>query len=128
MTEETQEWVDFAEDDWQVCKRELRVREKPSYRAVCFHAQQCIEKYLKAHLTEASVYFPKTHHLSDLLELALPIAPEWDTWRDALDTLSQYAVTIRYPGYRVSQENAAEASELCDTLRGVLRTALGMEV
>ena len=44
----TKEWVDKAEEDWSTALREVRVRKNPSYDSVCFHAQQCAEKYLKA--------------------------------------------------------------------------------
>ena len=44
-------------------ERESRVRKSPNYDGVCFHAQQCIEKYLKAKLVEADIDFPKTHNL-----------------------------------------------------------------
>ncbi len=73
----TQEWVDKAEGDFATAGRELNVTASPNYDAVCFHAQQCIEKYLKARLQEAGVQFGKTHDLSVLLNLALPIEPTW---------------------------------------------------
>lgn len=42
----TLEWVAKAEGDFAVMEREARVRKKPNYDAMCFHAQQCAEKYL----------------------------------------------------------------------------------
>ena len=44
----TQEWIEKAEGDYRTALRERRVRRRPNHDAVCFHAQQCIEKYLKA--------------------------------------------------------------------------------
>ncbi|MEO0520366.1 MAG: HEPN domain-containing protein [Cyanobacteria bacterium P01_A01_bin.116] len=49
----TQEWVSKAEGDFLTAQRELQAESKPNYDAVCFHSQQCIEKYLKACLQEA---------------------------------------------------------------------------
>ncbi len=46
----TAEWVSKAESDFALMEREGRVRKNPSYDGVCFHAQQCAEKYLKARL------------------------------------------------------------------------------
>lgn len=46
----TTEWVEKAEGDYATAKRESRVRRNPNYDAVCFHAQQMAEKYLKAFL------------------------------------------------------------------------------
>ena len=72
MNELTTEWLEKAEGDYATAERELRARRHPNYDAVCFHAQQTIEKYLKAFLQEHGVNFPKTHSLIELLEIALP--------------------------------------------------------
>jgi HEPN domain-containing protein len=39
----------------------------PVQDAIYFHAQQCIEKYLKASLQEANIAFRRTHDLEELL-------------------------------------------------------------
>jgi HEPN domain-containing protein len=69
----TREWVDKAVGDFATAERESQVKNDPSYDAVCFHAQQCAEKYLKARLQEANIFFGKTHDLSTLLDLLLPV-------------------------------------------------------
>jgi len=46
MKDLTLEWIQEAEEDYLVAEREYRV-EPPAYNSVCFHAQQCIEKYMK---------------------------------------------------------------------------------
>ena len=43
----TTEWVEKAEGDFATAGRKLRARRYPNYDAVCFHAQQVAEKYLK---------------------------------------------------------------------------------
>ena len=48
----TLERVQKAEADWSTVQREFAVKKDPNYDAVCFHAQQCAEKYLKALLKE----------------------------------------------------------------------------
>jgi HEPN domain-containing protein len=57
----TGEWITKAEGDFATAQRELKAIDHPNYDAVCFHAQQCAEKYLKAFLQEANIAFPKTH-------------------------------------------------------------------
>jgi len=52
MKAETTEWVQKAEGDINTAQREFAVQEEPNHDAVCFHAQQCAEKYLKARLIE----------------------------------------------------------------------------
>ena len=94
MTPLTQEWVDKAEGDFATAERELQASVTPNFDAVCFHSQQCAEKYLKARLNEAKVPFPKTHSLSALLDLLLPMEPSWKALRLDLQSLNLFA--IRY--------------------------------
>jgi HEPN domain-containing protein len=88
----TQEWVNKAEGDFATAERELQVQQMSNYDAVCFHSQQCVEKYLKACLQEESIAFSRTHDLSILLDLLLPIFPTWATLLPNLDRLTAYAV------------------------------------
>lgn len=62
----TREWVEKGEGDRNTARRELRVRKSPNFDAVCFHAQQCAEKYLKALLQERGAAIPRTHNLEAL--------------------------------------------------------------
>jgi HEPN domain-containing protein len=65
------EWVSKAEGDFTTAGRELRARKAPNYDAVCFHTQQCAEKYLKAVLQENGQRIPKIHFLLELLAMIL---------------------------------------------------------
>jgi HEPN domain-containing protein len=120
----TSEWITKAEGDFATAKRELKAEEHPNYDAVCFHAQQCIEKYLKAFLQESDVPFPKIHDLAGLLSLALAIEPTWSSMTADLNTLSAFAVEYRYPGDSADLDEAKEAFQKCTKLRQVLREAL----
>jgi HEPN domain-containing protein len=122
----TQEWIDKAEGDFRTATREIQVTQDPSYDGVCFHAQQCVEKYLKGNLQEAGIAFPKTHDLVVLLDLSLPIAPHLDTFRSRLRLLSLAAVEIRYPGRSADQAMAEEFYQLCIEMRDAIRPALGI--
>ena len=53
----TEEWIVKAEGDFAMLERESRARKNPNYDGICFHAQQCAEKYLKARLCEAGISF-----------------------------------------------------------------------
>ena len=91
----TLEWIQKAEGDFVTASREARARRAPNYDAVCFHAQQCAEKYLKALLQEANISFGKTHNLVTLLDLLLPIEPSWEILRQDLQVLNGFAVYVR---------------------------------
>ncbi len=122
----TGEWVLKAEGDFATATRELGVTVNPTYDAVCFHAQQCAEKYLKARLQEADIFFGKTHDLTTLLDLLLPVEPAWDTLRPDLQALTVFAVAYRYPGDSADKNDAEEAINKCRNFREIARRALGL--
>jgi HEPN domain-containing protein len=122
----TQEWVDKAEGDFSTAGRELRARKDPNYDSVCFHSQQCVEKYFKAYLQDAGVAFAKTHDLVMLLDLLLPMEPSWDGFRLRLRSLTTAAVEIRYPGKSADKLNAKEMYKLCQEMRDLVQKSLGI--
>lgn len=124
MRPETTEWVEKAEGDFRTAAREASVTELPNCDAVCFHAQQCIEKYLKALLVEANVPFPRTHDLLALLVLAAPEYPAITALQADLARLAPYSVSIRYPGDQASAIDAATALTDCEQVRTALRHEL----
>jgi HEPN domain-containing protein len=65
----TSEWIDKAEGDFATAQRELAARKSPNYDAVCFHSQQCAEKYMKAALQERDISIPRIHSLLELAKL-----------------------------------------------------------
>lgn len=48
---------------------------------LCFHSQQCIEKYMKAILQENEVEFEKIHDLDVLLQQSKDFIPELESYR-----------------------------------------------
>ena len=124
MKQTTSEWLAKAEGDFATPQRELNVTDRPNYDAVCFHTQQCAEKYLKAFLQEAGLAFPRTHDLADLLGSALSIEPTWTSMTADLNALSAFAVEYRYPGESADLDEAREALQKCENVREVIRRAL----
>ncbi len=120
----TREWIEKAEADFRTAMRELRARKGPNYDAVCFHSQQCVEKYLKARLQEADAPFEKTHNLIALLDEALRIEPLWESLRTTLAVLNAFGVSFRYPGESANKQTAAEALRLCRGVRAEIRSSL----
>ncbi|MDO8302736.1 MAG: HEPN domain-containing protein, partial [Sedimentisphaerales bacterium] len=88
----TAEWIEKAEGDFAIVEREIHVHDKPSYDGICFHSQQCAEKYLKARLCEANIAFGKIHDLVALLDQILDIEPAWESFREDLAYLSDFAI------------------------------------
>jgi len=121
------EWVAKAEDDYAVMERESRVTVHPSCDAICFHAQQCAEKYLKARLSEAGATFGKTHDLVSLLDQILDMEPQWEAFREDLAYLSSFAVAFRYPGESADWDCALDAQRWCRAFRSAVRCSLGLD-
>jgi HEPN domain-containing protein len=124
MSDLLAEWIAKAEGDFNVMRRESQVRARPNYDDVCFHAQQCAEKYLKARLLAGGVAFQKIHSLIVLLDQALPLEPQWEKFRAALSELSAFAVAARYPGESADKEDAATAVQACRSFRLAARRSL----
>ena len=124
MNEIAKEWVDKAESDFDAAELTLRGGETPIVDAVCFHSQQCAEKYLKAFLQENQIRFERRHELIPLLELCLTLDEEFEILRDSLQSLEQYGVLIRYPGLTVPVEMAEQAFESSKHIREFVRDKL----
>lgn len=121
----TLEWVQKAEGD-HAAMQWLTQMAAPVHDAVCFHAQQCIEKYLKAWLQEANIAFRRTHDLEELLDLILPIMPAWAIWKPTFLILNTHAVEFRYPGRSATLGDAHQATIICDQVRQAIRANLGL--
>ena len=124
----TLEWISKAEDDWHVAQMSYRARKHPSYDAAVFHAQQCVEKYLKARLEEAGTAFGRTHDLLALHQLVLPHEPGWTVLQPLLVFLNPFAVAYRYPGMTATKADARDALSNCRKVRRVIRLGFGLPV
>ncbi len=121
------QWLIHGDEDLRLAEHAMTLKpeEEPPYRLIAYHAQQCAEKYLKAHLVYCVVDFPYTHNISVLLELC----NEHATWAEELqdaEQLTLYSITTRYPGeeQEVTEAEAKQAIELARKVRIQVRTAL----
>jgi HEPN domain-containing protein len=95
MKPETLEWINKAEGDLAVAQREMQAP-VPVWNVVCFLAQQCAEKYLKAFLEENGIAFEKKHDLVLMLNLSGGLLPELDSHRQELAHLSTFGIAARF--------------------------------
>ncbi len=119
------QWIEKAEEDLRTAEHTLTLEDDCPYGIVCFHAQQCAEKYLKALLTLHAIPFPKIH---DLLEL-LPLVPKsfaLDIQSDDVAEVNRYAIEGRYPGEwePITQEDAEAAVQAARKVREAVRKQL----
>jgi len=102
----------------------FRARKQPVYDAVCFHAQQCAEKYLKAYLQEEGRDIPKIHKLLDLLKLCKEIDSSMEILLPDLTELERFAINVRYPGMSADKDEARIAYKVVRAVRELLRQRL----
>ncbi len=98
------------------------------YDAVCFHAQQAVEKALKALLALAQAPIPHTHNLEDLqaacTALTSVAVPErLSTWD--LAELTPFAVESRYDvEFSPDEQTARQAVTLAGEVRAAVAEAI----
>lgn len=95
MKPTTHEWLTRAAED--LAAAQLLLSRPDLTNLVAFHAQQVVEKALKAVIEELNLGFVKTHSLTRLYELVRPHYPVVSDM-DMLDRLDAVYIEARYPG------------------------------
>ena len=121
----TQEWLEVAEDDLKTAQLLLAHRGPP--RAICFHCQQAVEKFLKAFLQEQGVAPPHVHFLPQLLAEGEEYESSLNTLQQAIQQLNVYYIPLRYPPISVTptEQEAEEAVTLAEQVKETIGNALG---
>lgn len=110
--------LDKARDDAYVMKA-LAVDVAAPDWILGFHAQQAIEKALKAVLARQSVEYPRTHNLAMLLELLRRQNLDMPPDTDELGRLTPFGVALRYDQMHDESDAALDREW---TLQAVSRT------
>lgn len=125
VVELTRQWIEKAEEDLLNAEHTLTLGDACPVGTVCFHAQQCVEKYLKALLTCREIPFPKTHDLIVLFnrlggESGLSLGVE------LFHPMNRYSTETRYPGdwEPIGMKEAVEAVETAKRVREAVRNVL----
>ncbi len=104
--------------------RILRDSSEADYTLTLFHAQQCVEKCLKAVLAYYDQFIPKIHDLLGLVELVEKFAkiPVSDS---DLNNLTPYATTMRYDELEYATLDYASTSKIVEVVfnwaKGIVR-------
>ena len=95
MKANTADWLRSAQADLDTITAILK---QPHLTpVVAFHAQQCVEKCLKAFLEESDIEVRKTHNLLTL-KTAIDYNQHLDLDEDMLSLLNKLYIDSRYPG------------------------------
>lgn len=110
ISKEVLEWERFAEMDYTTAHHLDKTLYPKPMEIVCYHCQQCAEKYLKALIVHLGKDIEKTH---DLGNLAAIISDDLSVPQNVLIScakLTQYGVKIRYPQEFEMNENHVKAA------------------
>ncbi len=119
--DEALRWLSFARDGLRVAQMAFR---EEIYTQACFHAQQCVEKVLKALWVLYEKVPPRTHNLKRLWFQMPTNRQVLSLSLEEIDFLNGFYVPTRYPdalpgtlpeGYP-GQEVARKALDLADAV------------
>jgi HEPN domain-containing protein len=85
-------WLEFAEIDLRAAK--VLLAEEGLSPVVCFHAQQSVEKCIKAIIESQGLNPPKSH---DLVMLHGRVDTQIELDEDVLAKMNQLYIDVRYP-------------------------------
>lgn len=99
-----------AEDDLYVVRRLQTDADAPGW-VLGFHAQQAVEKALKAVLSGAGQAYPRTHNLTMLAELLRGLVIDLPPDVETFGSLTPYGVVLRYEDLAVDAPASPNATE-----------------
>lgn len=120
------DWIHFAREDLQMAEL---AHQAGIHNQVCFHAQQCTEKALKALLEHRGQATPRTHKLADLIAL-LPSGAMANLCGQ-IRLLDRFYIPTRYPDALPGAlpdglPGRDDAQEALDTARQSLQRTLDL--
>lgn len=121
--EEAQRLLRLAERDYETFSI-LRAHPGAELAPTCFHAQQAVEKALKAALMASRVSFRFTHDLEELWRLLVDAGQTPPQSIDALRRLSPFAVELRYDDQVIPLLTRDEAAAIASNVLNWVKTRL----
>jgi HEPN domain-containing protein len=119
------EWTSKGDNDLKNAVHTLKLGKDCPTDTVCFHAQQCVEKYLKAFLVALEKPFPRTHDVESLISL-MPKDIRLGLTVEEQRRLTEYATVLRYPGpyEAIPLTEAKQAVKLAQRIQRKIRKLL----
>lgn len=86
-----------------------------------FHAQQAAEKYLKAILLSVECEYPRTHRLTELIDLARGSGVDFPERFEEIRFLTPFAVEFRYDAMPEEPEDPLDKVKIRELLADIRR-------
>lgn len=114
---EALEWLRIAHSNLKIGKSYYKlIDEGIRFEEFCYDLQQCVEKTLKALLIHNKIKFPKTHVISELVDLLIQNDIEVPETIFKAFELTQYAVETRYPDdyHAITEDEYNDAVQIAE--------------
>jgi HEPN domain-containing protein len=123
-----QNWLYRAKEDIAVIDSLFKTDPVLYASTICFHAQQAVEKFLKAFLVYHNVDFPRTHDVDFLLLECKKIDPE--DFDVDLGSQSDFGVNIRYPDdfYIPDKDETIQYRDIAHTIRKIVEKKIALSI
>lgn len=109
-------YLALADRDLKTCRQLCDIPDSDD-EAIGFHAQQAIEKCLKAILAGEAIPFRKTHDLIELVDLVKDRLFLTPPHIEMLDQLNPFAVTFRYEFLDLEPVNRSQLRSGVEAIR-----------
>jgi HEPN domain-containing protein len=123
------DWIKKSESDLTSSKV-LLSNNPPILDTAVYHAQQCVEKALKAYLIFKTGSHQRKHDLTFLLGECNIIDTDFSNFSDEADSLAPYVTAYRYPGlssdFEPDYEEAKEAIEYANKILDFVKRKIGI--
>ena len=90
------DWLRLAEGDLAIAR--CSTAEGVLLESLCFHAQQAVEKSIKAVMQSRNLVVPRTHDIAALITYLINAGVDFPEGLREAAILTDYAVAARYPG------------------------------
>jgi HEPN domain-containing protein len=113
-------WLFRAKEDIAVIDNLYKTDPDLYASTICFHAQQAVEKSLKAFLVYNNIDFPRTHDVDFLLMECKKIDSK--DFNIDLGSLSDFGVNIRYPDdfYITDKEEIVQYRDVAHAIQEIV--------
>ena len=116
VTPEAQALLRAAGRDWKTVELLLQHHDAP-VSSVGFHAQQYLEKAIKAVLVSNAVIFRRTHDLEELADLLERQGIDLPLPKDQLRQLNPFAVIVRYQDIEITLTDINTVAEMIERVQ-----------
>jgi HEPN domain-containing protein len=94
--QEARIWTENGAGDLTVAKHLIETLRPMPVEIICFHAQQAVEKTLKAIIAYNEEEIQKTHVIADIVERCNELGANIEVEEAVATALTKYAVVVRY--------------------------------